>query len=369
MKLIINNKALQKALKKIGTVVPKRPMAPALEHVMVQAEGNQLTIKATNLEVTILYQMGLNENASKNLNENASKNDTSLINFHWLKGISELHGDEPLYIEALKTYTSVTASSGEYRQEASCKLKDFPVLPEVPGDDSVEMIETFVKWMVSASIFLDTKEEYNRWKGSVYLEIINNHLIITSANARQLFSHTFDIESTLNRSAMIPLTVVKALEGFKETTLFLSDDAYAFKSEGVTIITKIPEGKFPDYNKVIPKDSSENCAVDRIELKEMLDKIKFINPNSVTIIPGPESMELKTKNDSGQSANLTINLTKGYEGESMELSMSPTLLQQLLSQTDYENIGLAFRAPNKALVLSNTKDLSYVGLVMPFMTN
>jgi len=359
MKLIISNKELKKALKKIGTVVPKKAVLPALEHIMVTAQGNQLTIKATDLEVTMLYQL--------TLGENASKDDTSLINFHWLKGISDLHGDEPLYIEALKTYTAITASSGEYRQDASVKLKEFPALPEVPEAESVTMIPGFVKWLNSASIFVESKDEYNKWKASVFLEIINNHLILTATNGQQLFTHAFDIESQLNRSMMISNTVSKALDGFTDTTLHLNADSYAFVSEGVTIITKIPDGKFPEYNKIIPKADIHNCVVERIGMKEILDKIKFINPDSFSIQTGPSELLLNAKNESGQTALLKVPLIKEYSGEAMEIWLNPSKLQQLLSQTDYETIGLAFQDKSKALILSNTKDMAYVGLIMPFL--
>ena len=361
MKLIVNNKVLQKALKKIGTVVPKKVIVPALEHIMVTAQGNQLTIKATNLEVTMFYQLVLNDNASKD--------DTALINFHWLKGISDLHGEEPIFIEALKTYTSVTTSSGDYRQDAACKLKEFPVLPEVPETESVEMIPGFVKWLSSASILIDPRDEFNKWKSSVYLEIINNHLILTSTNAHQLFTHTFDIESELNRSIMISQTVVKSLDGFEETKLFLNDDLYAFTSEGVTIISKLPDGKFADYNKLIPIEDPHNCAIDRVELKDLLDKVKFINPDACSIQTGADKLTINVKNESGQTAVLHINLSKSYTGEVMELGINPSDFQLLLTQTDYDTIGLSFQDKRKAFILTNTKDLSYVGLIMPLMTN
>lgn len=359
MKLIISNKQLQRALKKLGTIVPKRSILPALEHILVEASGNKALLKVTDTEATIIYEILMNENVSKE--------DTALIELHWLKGICDLHEDEPILIDALKTKTTVTTSSGVYTQEVSVKMKDFPPLPEKPTDSSTEMMQGFVKWMHSASTLCDSKDVTRVWRSCVYLELINNQMIVTTTDANSLFTHTFEIESTMNKSFMISQKVVNTLNGFNETTLFLNDDSFAFQSEEMTVITKIPEHKFPDYNKIIPNSDVTNIVVEREMMKAVLDKIKFINPDLVTITPSENEVVFHAENEKGATATLTLSPSKPYTGEAMDIKVNPSKLHLLLSQTSYELIGLGFQAPAKPLVITNTTSLSYIGLIMPLM--
>lgn len=361
MQIIVSNKNLQKALKKLGNIVPKKPVIDALNYLSVTGSGNSAVLKATDLEVTMFFDL--------QLSENISKEDTALINFHWLKGISDLHGDEPIYIEALKTVTKVTASSGEYRQEVGVKLKEFPILPQVPDESSVPMIQDFVFWINSASILCHPATEMVPWKKHVFMEICDASLALTVTDANSLFTHTFALETSENRNFMVSPKVIKSLVGFVDTTLHLGQDSFAFTSDEMTIISKFPDGKFPDYRNIVPNVDPTNCSVERSEMLQILEKAKFINPDTMRLIPGESSISIKSENPNGQSATLSIKLQKGYQGEQFEIGLNPTKLQLLLTQTEYENVGMAFQAPNKAMVLTNTLDMSYVGLIMPIIIN
>ena len=359
MKLIISNKQLQRALKKLGTIVPKRSIIPALEHILVEASGNKVLFKVTDTEATIIYEI--------QLSEPVSKDDSALIELHWLKGICDLHEEEPIAIDALKSKTTITTSSGVYIQEVSVKMKDFPPLPEKPVDSSTEMMQGFVKWMHSASVLCDSKDLVRVWRSCVYLELINNQMIVTTTDSNSLFTHTFEIESTMNKSFMISQKVVNTLNGFNETTLFLNNDSYAFQSEEMTVITKIPEQKFPDYNKIIPNSDVTNVVVEREMMKAVLDKVKFINPDMVKITPKENEITFHAENEKGATATLTLSTSKPYTGPEMDFKVNPSKLHTLLTQTNYECIGLGFQAPMKALVMTNTQSLSYIGLIMPLM--
>lgn len=356
MKLLIQNRDLKHALKKLGTVINQKAFLEVLRNIHVKAVDQKAVFTVSDTEVILSIEVPLSESI---------KEIETLIPFTWIKGISDLHADELLVLDLNKTIAHVKAFSAEYTQSSLVALKELPPVFPLPVENSVDMSGGFITWMNRAQLTCDFKNEIDIWISKVYLELVENIMIITSTNRSTLFTHTFNIQNSANMAVMVSAKIIKALDGFTNTKLFWNDDLFAFSSEGVTVIAKRPEGQFPQYNAVIPKDPTINLVANRVQLKEILEKVCFVNPSEATILFSKEKIQIVVENEHAQKAEFEYLLDNEFTGSIESMLVNPTHLKNILNQHDYEKIGVGVTEPFKPMFINNSTDLSYIGLLMP----
>jgi DNA polymerase-3 subunit beta len=363
MKFSVNNKQLKKALKKIKEVVPKNSTLPVLENVRVSANGSTLTLIATDLEVTLSLDL--------ELDVPVDKSGENLIPFAWLSSISNIHDELPLNFSFTKRSVVITGENDEYEQKELEPVANFPALPEIPKQNMVAMNNDFISWLNAAIITCDVKEELQTWKSKVNMEIMGNGIIITSTQGNMLFTHSFPAETVAETEVMVSHKIIKALDGFKETSIYWNENHIAFESENMLVIATRPEGKYVNYRAVIPK-YKPNLSINRSALAMALEKASLVNDAQCEIQLSGNAGGIKINADNQDfNRKMTVELTliKKYEGKVEKISINPQSLQKLLSQITYDQLELAIHEPTKAVLLTSETDKAYLGLLMPVATN
>ena len=362
MKLIIQNKELKKALKRLGTVVPKKAVLSALEYIRITAKGNTMVLSCTDLDLTIHYELLLIENATKE--------DTALVNFNWLKGICDLHGEEIVQLETLKTKTHIETSAGKFTQEVGVKLSEYPNLPEIPSTDPIPKLETIIPTLQRSAMIL-VAEDVRQWPCYSLVELQNRLISITSTDANSLFNCVLDYDySGSDKNILISQRMIKALSGLTDSSFRFNENLYSFTSGEVTVIAKIPDVKFPNYKGVIPaRENYMHVLLNRVELIEVLQKVAFTNSETVDLQVKENEVLFHSEHDNGAKSEIRLNTKAPFTGtlDFERIKLNPSKLITLLEQVEFENVHIGLFAPTKAIVITEPDNTNHTSLLMPLV--
>ncbi len=359
MKIVISNKSLKSALRKLKGIVPARATVPALEALLIEADAKQLKLIASDMEVTLIMTL--------DLETPVDKPGKALVPFAWLNAISNLESDQPLEFSFTKKSLVVTSESDRFKQDGLEDVKNFPALPEVPNERSISMDNDFIATLNAALLICDVKEELQPWKSKVNMEITSKAIYLTSTNGTVLYTYVFHVEAKSQTECMISHKVIKALEGFKDTNIYWNEKFIVFESENVKVIATRPQGKYVNWRSVVP-DHQPNLSISRTDLIHGLDKITLANGNVCFLeLKNEAGITITAKDEDLQrEGSVMVPVAEKYSGEVERISVNPGLLLKLLHQVEYDELLFAIHDASKAVLLTAETDKNYTGFIMPF---
>ena len=148
----------------------------------------------------------------------------------------------------------------------------------------------------------------------------------------------------------------------------LGQTSIAVKISGTTFISKLIEGKFPDYEQVIPSGDSSQLVINRKTFSECLSRVSVLSSEKykgVRILTSENSMNVSANNPEKEQGE--ENISCDYKGEQIDIAFNVNYLQEILSTLDSENIEINFFGSDKSCLITdpNSTDLKYV--VMPLL--
>lgn len=358
--MVISSKTLKAALQKVKGIVPNKPTLPILHNIVFSASAHQLAIMATDLDVTLMQYIELSQPVKGTL--------VALIPFAWLSKVCGLYSDMPLLITQEGKKLIITAESDVFDHDGLEAFDMYPELPQIPRDNMLVVGEDVIYWLDKAIVTAGQEDVTRPTLSKVFIEIMGDGINIVSTNAHALFTHRFPADTVAQTEVMLSQKVIKAMAGFKETSIFWNDKFVAFESRDIKVIAVRPEGNYVNWRAVIPPFES-NLSIRRNALAAALDKISIVNGNYCLfhLKLDPSAILITAENaDFGQTASAEVPLYSKYTGEVETIRLSPRLLQDLLSQIPYEEVGVAIHDRTKAVLMASEEDEGYKGLIMPW---
>lgn len=340
---------------------------PILRNVLISSGDNQISLTGTNLEIAIRYKVvgKVNQNGSVTVPASTLLNiinniPTERINLEVKNGILEVKTDN--YSAKIQTLPA----------------EDFPLIPQIKNTEENISLETSVlkealEQVVIATQFSELRAELN----SVALILPTDSMILAATDSfrlaeKTLVSHQF--KSTFNReiSAIIPLKTIQELlrviKDNQEISIYLDQNQILFKTEQFEFISRLLEGTFPDYKKVIPESYDAEAVLKKDEFMNAIKltgvfsskiteiKTRFINKKGVEIFSADESI--------GENSYLLPAKTKG-EGE--EVGFNWRYLSDGLKVVPGEEVVFGINKDNRPAVLRGINDPSYFYILMPIL--
>lgn len=368
MKFEVSSAELLSELQIASGAINPNPVIPILEDFLFDLKGNQLTISSTNLETTIISSIDVAGS------EDGIIAVPARILLDTLKALPE----QPITFILDENNNGITLKSsyGEYKL-AGDSPEDFP---EVPSEDDTEKLTLSAKKLqraVTNTIFATSSDEMRMAMTGVFVQIDFNKIIFVATDAHKLVKYTFgNIVSENTASFIIPkkaLTLLKnALSDSGDVEMAYNAKNVFFKFDGSTVICRLVDAKYPDYNAVIPVDNPNQLALGRRDFQNSLKRIAIyankttnqvilnINENSLTI----SAQDLDFSNEA------TEVLTCKYEGEPMNIGFNAKFLGEMLGVLESDDITLNLSTPNRAGILlpeEKDDDEELMMLVMPVM--
>lgn len=371
MKFIVSTTALLRNLQTVNGVVSSNTVLPILEDFLFVVEKNKLTISGTDLETSITTWMDIKSKSEGKVAIPAR------ILVDYLKTLPE----QPLTfsIDEDSCQVEITTDRGKYKLNGE-NGDDFP---RVSSDDKMSDIilpSGVLQKVINKTAFATGTDELRPPMTGVLFQLNKDGINFVATDAHKLVRYRrTDAKASGSASLIMPkkaLNLLKSNLPGEQTQVTISyNSSFAFFSyNNVKLICRLIEGRYPDYNAVIPTENPNRLTINRADFLNTLRRvIIFSNKTTHQVIlkiKGNELIVNAQDLDFSNEANERLDCT--YEGDNMEIGFNAKFLLEMLNAMDNEEVRMELSTPNRAgLLLPTESDPAedLLMLVMPVMMN
>ncbi len=348
MKFTINRDHFSAGLQLVSNVVGSRKTMPILQNVLLEATSGKIHLTTTNLDLGIRCSIKA---------EVAEEGSTTLPVKDLSRIVKEL-ADMEVSVESADNSKSTISTRGSVFNLIGIDSKEFPPLPELEKSKSVELkVEELAQMLKSVSYAQSVNEERYMLKG-VFFQMEKGNLSLVATDGRRLAVSQKQISNEeVQGEFILPSLTVSEIEKLPKTgeaiSLSFTDRQVSFdlpveeekSSESgfvgsIYFVSKVVEGKYPNYKQVIPKDDFKEAKVERELMQECVTRASLVSDERITLRIKANEMEI-----SGQSllGDACESLPISYEGEESTVSFNPRFLMDPLRAIQVDQISFEFR--------------------------
>ena len=372
MKFIVSSELLLKKLQIISGVLNANNTLPILDDFLFQIKKGELSITASDLETILVTTIAIE----------AKQDGVIAIPAKLLLETLKTFPDQPLTftIDAATFGIEISSDYGKYKLTGH-DGEEFPKTPTLESPSTINVEASILSSAVNKTLFATGNDELRPVMSGVLFELNNEDLTFVATDAHKLVRYKrTDLKAKKGASFILPkkpLTLLKNILGNvgKEVTIEYNETNVMFVFDSTKMTTRLIDGKYPNYNAVIPTENPNKLTVSRNALLNSIKRVSiFSNKTTHQVRLKMTGSELNISAEDLDFANeANERLTCQYEGEDMEIGFNSRFLIEMLANLDSDDVNIAMSAPNRAGILTpsqkNDDNEEVLMLVMPVMLN
>lgn len=373
MKFIVSSTLLLKNLQAILGVINASNTLPILDDFLFELKDSVLTVTSSDLETTMNVMVKL---------EKAGESGSIAIPAKILVDTLKTFADIPVSFSINEESLAVEISAGEGKYKLSGhKSDEYPRTPQLEDTTSIELVSSVLAHAINKTIFATGNDELRLVLSGVFCELSPDDITFVATDAHKLVRYKRTDAKSLDSASFIipkkPLNLLKNILTSQEVPVKIEynrTNAF-FSFLNINLICRLIDGKYPNYDAVIPTDNPNKLTVDRILLLNTIKRMAiFANQSTHQIRFKMSGKELVLSAEDIDFANEgKERLTCSYEGDDMEIGFNSKFLLEMLNNIDTEEVLFEMSAPNRAGILhpvnNENKSEDILMLVMPVMLN
>ncbi|MFK7756577.1 MAG: DNA polymerase III subunit beta [Flavobacteriales bacterium] len=372
MTFLVNSQALLRQLQLLSGVLNSSNTLPILDNFLFEIKSSELVISASDLETTMITTMAVE-----------SKEDiTVAIPAKMILDALKSFSEQPLtFTVDPKSFSIEIASDyGKYKV-AGLNGDEFPKAPELESTATFDIDGSTLFRAINKALVAAGNDDLRPVMSGIYFEMYEDHVRFVATDAHRLVRYTrTDVGAGGNGSFIVPKKPLNLLKGIAPSAespikIEYNESNAHFTFDNISLTCRLIEGKYPNYEAVIPKENPNKLTVGRQDLLNSIKRVAiFANKatNQVRLKISGSELHISAEDlDFANEAN--ERLTCSYEGEDMEIGFNSRFIIDMLGNIASDNIVLEMSAPNRAGIIlpeePEDTDESMLMLVMPVMLN
>ena len=371
MKFIVNSLGLLKQLQLLNGVLNSNNTLPILDNFLFEMKQDELTLSASDLETSMNTRMDIQ----------CKEEGMIAVPAKLLLDILKSLPDQPLTFDVDgKTFgIEITSDNGKYKLTGQ-NGDEFPKAPAMGASKALLIGADVLNRAISKTIFAAGNDDMRPIMSGVFFEIEPESVRFVATDAHKLVRMTrSDIggESAAFIVPRKPLNLLKgALSSLKsEVNMQYTENNAMFTFENVTLMCRLIEGKYPNYEAVIPKENPFKLTIDRLDFLNSIKRVSIFanrSTNQVRLKLTGSEIQLSAEDlDFANEAHEQLACT--FVGDNMEIGFNSRFLQDMLNNLDANNVHVEMSAPNRAGIITEVEKSfeheDILMLVMPVMLN
>tara|TARA_B110000483_G_scaffold241915_1_gene326158 strand:- start:493 stop:1614 length:1122 start_codon:yes stop_codon:yes gene_type:complete len=372
MKFIVSSSNLLKELQSIAGVLNTNNTLPILDYFLFNISKEMLEVSASDLETTMTTKISL---------EKADAKGSVAVPARLLLDTLKTFADQPLTFDIdEKTFgIEISSENGKYKL-AGQNGEEFPKVPELEAPANIEIESAVLHNAIVKTLFATGNDELRPVMSGVFFEIGKTHTNFVATDAHKLVRYRRnDVKASKPANFIMPkkpLTLLKNLLSSINapvTMQYTGTNAH-FEIDNVTLICRLVDGKYPNYDAVIPKENPNTLNIDRVNFLNSIRRISiFSNKTTHQVrfkIAGSELNISAEDLDFSNEAN--ERLTCNYNGDDIEIGFNSRFIIEMLNNLETSQVQLEMSTSNRAglfLPAENEENEDLLMLVMPVMLN
>lgn len=371
MKFIVNSLHLLKQLQLLGGVLNSNNTLPILDNFLFEMKQDELTISASDLETSMTTRLGIQ----------CKEEGIIAIPAKMLLDALKNLPDQPLTFDVDgKTFgIEITSDNGKYKLTGQ-NGDEFPKAPAMGSSKALVIGADVLSRAITKTIFAAGNDDMRPIMSGVFFEIEEKSVRFVATDAHKLVRLTRTDCGGDSAAFIVPRKPLNLLKGSlssvkSDVRIEYSENNAMFTFENVTLMCRLIEGKYPNYEAVIPKENPFKLTIDRLDFQSSIRRVSvFANrsTNQIRLKLTGSELQLSAEDlDFANEAHETLACT--FVGDDMEIGFNSRFLQEMLNNLDSDNINVEMSAPNRAGIITEVEKSNegedILMLVMPVMLN
>lgn len=369
MNFIVSSSALLRKLQVIGGIVNNNSAMPILENFLFELTPKLLTITATDLETTMVSTLAVETSATGSVALPARQ----------LTDILKTFPEQPLTFSINNNHTlEISSAQGKYALAYS-EGEEFPKGTEVSSDHTITLLGDILGTAISKTIFATGNDDMRPVMSGVFFQLGPNGFNFVATDAHKLVKYErLDLSTPKPVEFIMPKKPLNLLKNIlsgseEEVSITHYENNVKFVFEDTQVICRLVDGKYPNYEAVIPTDNPNKLTINRNQLLSSVRRVAiFSNKTTHQIRLKIAGAELNIyAEDLDFSNKAEERLTCSYIGDDMQIGFNSRFLAEMLANLESEEIQIEMSLPNRAGILSPTDGLEegekITMIVMPVM--
>lgn len=363
MRLTVTQDTLNKALAFVSRAVHAKSTLPVLGNVALSTDGERLKLSATNLEVGINTWIDADVEDAGGITLPARL----LTEF-----VASLPVGAPVEISLeSRTMTARIACQGVKASIKGIDIEEFPVVGRTFDTDTIELPAATLRSMIARTTFAAATDESRPTLTGVETKLADGRLTMAATDGYRLSVMSADVDTSAAIATVIPAKSLSALgkmlDGVDVVAVHMDERQAQFSTPSAQLVTSLIEAKFPDYNAIIPKQSTITATVNVAAMANAVRTAGLFareNSNIVRLCVTADDMTVAaTGTESGDSLNtLEATVTGLSDIVSLDIAFNARYLADVLSCVDEDNVTFQFTQPNRPGMV---KAGDWLAVIMP----
>ncbi|MEK9600197.1 MAG: DNA polymerase III subunit beta [Bacteroidota bacterium] len=366
MKFIVNTNQLLNKLQSVSGTIVSKPVIPILDHFLFDITDKKLTITGTDLETTMSTTMEVQSD------ENVRIAVPSKMCMDTLK---ELPNQPVTFtISTDKNTIELKSEFGRYKLVGQ-NADDFPKIPESNAENSFSIPSGVLSSSIAQTIFSSGNDELRLSLTGVYVQLYRDNAVFVATDANRLVKvERVDVKPGLETSFILPKKALNLLKSNlpqddSATQVDFNESNAFFTFGDVSLICRLIDERYPDYQAVIPEENPNKLTINRTEFLNSIKRSSIYGnktTNQVNIKITGSELTIHAE-DIDLSNEAVERLGCDYTGEDMEIGFNSRLLIEMLQNLSTPDIIIELSSPSRAGIILPSENVEHENLLMLLM--
>ncbi len=347
MKFSAARDVLLKPLQAVIGVVERRQTMPILSNVLLVAKGNGLAVTATDLEVELVAQAEVSVDADGEITVSGRK----LLDI--CRALPE--GSE---IDISLSGEKVVVRSGRSKFSlATLPAAEFPTVEDIKAGQTIKVAQDVLGGLVEKTYFSMAQQDVRYYLNGMLLETDGKFLRAVATDGHRLALSEAELGSAMEEQQVIVprkgvLELQRLMTGEGSVNLELGPNHVRIQLDGIRFTSKLIDGRFPEYDRVIPKESSNELTADKDAFRGALQRTAILSNEKyrgIRLIIRDSGVVMQAHNPEQEEAEEELEVT--YSGEDIEIGFNVNYLLDALGAVDGDEVTLSVLDGNSSCLI------------------
>ena len=366
MKIICDKEKILKAINSVTKAVASKTTMPILEGILIQTNDKDVKLTTYDLEIGIEYI----------IEAEVEEQGATVVNAIMFSEIIRKLPDTEIKIYINENNLLVIECEGSLYKLATMNPNEFPELPQINVENSIELEQNALKEMIRKTIFAVSTEENRPIFTGCLFEVVDNKLNLVAVDGFRLAWKSKYLQTKVNNfSAVIPGRTLNEinkiiLDSFDTIQIGIAKNQALFEMENCKIVTRLLDGEFLNYSNVIPSMWDTRIRVNKTSMQNCFERVSLISSSS---IEKEKKYPVKVSIDIGkviisctnQTGDAKEEMYVSTEGKNLEAGFNPKYFLDAFRAIDDEEVFIDFGTSISPCIIRPVDNGDYIYMILP----
>jgi len=364
MNIKINRDTLLKPLSAVSSIVERRHTLPILSNLLLEAKQDKITLTATDLEM----QISLSAQSAHGGDVATTVSARKLLDI-----CRSLPEQAEVSLDIQDNRMQLKAGKSRFNLQ-TLPSTDYPLMARTGGDASLslQIPQKQLKKLLKQVEYAMAQQDIRYYLNGLLFEVNGNKLNVVGTDGHRLSFTSAELSQSYEKQELIlprktVIELIKLLEDSDDVVAIeVSTNQVNFAFSGIRIISKVIDGKFPDYTRVIPNGHQNSLTVDRVTLLQSMQRASILSNEKyrgIRMVLGKDSLRLISSNSEQEDAEEELEV--GYSGDPLDIGFNVTYMIDVLNNVDSDDVTFSFADANSSCLVTVASEPNYKYVVMP----